>query len=117
MRVRFQNQPLTVAIQGLRLNSASTAAAPETLTLTAPSDRVFGGRTTLHYTLHTPGQHTLRIRDAQGQVVRTFQSSTEMGPHELPWNAEDQNGRSLPSGVYTAEMLGQHQRLVLVRPD
>ncbi|GAB2453565.1 alpha-glucosidase [Hymenobacter qilianensis] len=117
VRVRFQNQPLTVAIQGLRLNSASTAAAPETLTLTAPSDRVFGGRTTLHYTLHTPGQHTLRIRDAQGQVVRTFQSSTEMGPHELPWNAEDQNGRSLPSGVYTAEMLGQHQRLVLVRPD
>jgi hypothetical protein len=117
VRVRWQNQPLTVSVQGLRLPVAATAAAPEPLTLAVPSDRIFNGRTTLHYTLHQPGQYPLRIRDARGQVVRTFTSAIISGEHTLPWDATDQQGRPLPNGVYTAEMLGQHQRLVLLRPE
>ena len=34
---------------------------------------------------------------------------------DLPWDARDATGQPLPPGVYTAETLGQHQRLILTR--
>ncbi|SMB90652.1 Alpha-glucosidase [Hymenobacter roseosalivarius DSM 11622] len=117
VQTRWQNQPLTISIQGLRLPSTASHAAPEPLTLGAPSDRVFGSQTTLNYTLHTPGQYPLTIRDTRGQVVRTFALASTPGEHSQVWNANDQNGQPLPNGVYTAQMLGQHQRLVLLRPN
>jgi hypothetical protein len=117
VRARWQQQPLTISIQGLRLPTTVAATAPEALTLAAPSDRVFGNQTTLNYTVHTPGQYPLTIRDARGQVVRTLTTVSTPGEHSQVWNTKDQNGQPLPNGVYTAHMLGQHQRLVLLRSE
>jgi hypothetical protein len=117
VRMRWQHQPLTISIQGLRLTTTASTAAPELLTLGAPSDRVFNDQTTLNYTVHTPGQYPLTIRDARGHVVRTLTTASTPGEHSQVWNTKDQNGQPLPNGVYTAQMLGQHQRLVLLRPE
>ena len=113
----FAKPDATLELRGLRLNTTPAPnAAPETLTLEAPEQRSFGPRgTTLRYTRHAAGTAELRIRNAQGMLVRTLPLAAETGPHAWPWNARDATGQPLPPGVYTAETNGQHQRLILTR--
>ncbi|SHI54570.1 Alpha-glucosidase, glycosyl hydrolase family GH31 [Hymenobacter daecheongensis DSM 21074] len=120
LRLRFllESKPVTVSVQGLRLNTAPLRdIAPEAATLEAPDNRTFGGSTTLRYSLTTPGTYPIRIRNAAGTLVRTLTAAGPQpaGTHSLPWNGLDAAGRPLPGGVYWAEMNGQHQRLVLLR--
>ncbi|UOQ71943.1 FlgD immunoglobulin-like domain containing protein [Hymenobacter cellulosilyticus] len=112
----LDEKPVRVTIQGLRLNERLSSPAPEVLTLEAPSNRSFGGRTELRYTLHAPGSYPLRIRTAAGQVVRTFEAQQQAaGVHSVVWDGTNDQGQPVPNGVYTAEMQEQHQRLVLLR--
>ncbi|MCI1187001.1 DUF5110 domain-containing protein [Hymenobacter sp. DH14] len=106
-----------VRISGLQLLDArAVLTTPETLTLEAPDQRSFGPRgTTLRYTRHAAGAAELRIRNAQGQVVRTLPLEAAAGPHALPWDARDAARQPLLPGVYFAETQGQHQRLILTR--
>ena len=119
LEVHFlMNAGTAVSMRGLRLLTAPLPDLdPDVLTLEAPNDRAFGpGGTTLHYARHTPGgPDQLRIRNAQGQLVRTLPLAQTTGPHELKFDAQDAAGRALPEGVYWAEVAGQHQRLI-VRP-
>ena len=119
LRVEFPlaRPDAVLELRGLRLNTAPVAnAAPEALTLEAPDQRSFGPRgTTLRYTRHAAGAARLRIRNAQGQLVRELPLYAATGPHALPWDARDAARRPLPPGVYTAEAAGQHQRLILTR--
>jgi oligosaccharide 4-alpha-D-glucosyltransferase len=113
----FAKPNAVLELRGLRLHTApATNAAPEALTLEAPDQRSFGPNgTTLHYATLAPGAAQLRIRNAQGQLVRTLPLDAAAGPHALRWNACDDAGQTLPPGVYTAETAGQHQRLILTR--
>jgi oligosaccharide 4-alpha-D-glucosyltransferase len=106
-----------ISLRGLRLNPSPTPnAAPESLTLEAPDQRSFGpGGTTLHYTTHAAGTTELRIRNAQGRLLRTLPLNAVVGSHTFKWDARDAAGQPLPPGVYTAETNGQHQRLILTR--
>ena len=121
LEVHFlMNAGVAVSIRGLQLLDAPTgSAAPETLTLEAPGNRSFGpGGTTLRYTRHAgrsaaPAQ--LRIRNAQGQVVRTLPLETITGAHALPWDGRDNAQLPVLPGVYVAEVAGQHQRLIVTR--
>jgi len=113
----LMNAGVAVRLQGLQLLAAPTAGPdPEALTLEAPDSRSFGaGGTTLHYTRYsaTVGEAVLRIRTAQGGVVRTLPLDEHPGPHALAWDGRDENQRSLPPGVYVAEAGEQHQRLIV----
>ncbi|UOQ52691.1 TIM-barrel domain-containing protein [Hymenobacter cellulosivorans] len=112
----LDEKPVRVTIQGLALNQQLASPAPELLTLEAPSNRTFGDRTELRYTLHAPGSYPLQIRDAAGRIVRTFVPGEQAsGPHTVMWNGNDDQGQPLPGGIYTAQLLDQHQRLVLLR--
>ncbi|PJJ48078.1 TIM-barrel domain-containing protein [Hymenobacter chitinivorans] len=114
--IRLTDQPVRVTIRGLALNEQLTAPTPELLTLEAPSNRTFGGHTELRYTLHAPGSYALRIRNAAGQVVRTFVPGEQAaGPHSLTWDGTNDQGQPLPGGVYSAHLQDQHQRLILLR--
>ena len=114
---RLARRELDWRFRGLRLLAAPVAnATPEALTLEAPDQRSFGPRgTMLRYTTHAPHAAALRIRNAQGQVVRALPLVAATGPHALPWDARDAAGQPLSPGVYTAETEGQHQRLILTR--
>ena len=111
---------VAVSIRGLQLLDAPAGlAAPEALTLEAPDSRSFGPQgTMLRYARFASGAAApaeLRIRNAQGALVRTLPLAPEPGPHGLLWDARDAAARPLPPGVYTAETAGQHQRLILTR--
>jgi oligosaccharide 4-alpha-D-glucosyltransferase len=119
LEVHFlMNAGVAVSLRGLKLLDASTAGtAPETFTLEAPDSRSFGPNgTVLRYTRHlgrptAPAQ--LRIRNAQGQVVRTFEMEPTVGRHALLWDGRDNAHQPVPPGVYVAETDGQHQRLIV----
>ncbi|SHK96452.1 TIM-barrel domain-containing protein [Hymenobacter psychrotolerans] len=119
LRLHFllERRPVTVSVRGLRLNTAPTAALPETVTLEAPDNRTFSGPVALPYTLHAAGRPgILRIVDATGRVVRTLTpAATEAGSHTIIWHADDAQGRPVAGGVYWAELAGQRQRLVLMQ--
>ncbi|MBO2010727.1 TIM-barrel domain-containing protein [Hymenobacter negativus] len=121
LEVHFlMNAGVAVRMSGLKLLTASVAdAAPEILTLEGPDSRSFGpDGTTLRYTRLSTGPAAasfLRIRNAQGEVVRTLPLDGAAGPHALPWNGRNEARQPLPPGVYTAEVAGQHQRLIITR--
>ncbi|MDO7849426.1 glycoside hydrolase family 31 protein [Hymenobacter sp. M29] len=121
LEVHFlMNAGVDVSLRGLKILPATAAdAAPETLTLEGPDSRSFGpGGTTLRYSRlasRAAGPGQLRIRNAQGAVVRTLPLDAAPGPHALPWDARDDALRPLPPGVYVAEAAGQHQRLIVTR--
>jgi oligosaccharide 4-alpha-D-glucosyltransferase len=121
LEVHFlMNAGVAVRLSGLKiLTSAAPDSAPEALALEGPDSRSFGpGGTTLRYTRHTAapaGASFLRIRNAQGSVMRTLPLDTTAGTHALPWDGRDDAGRAVSPGVYVAEVAGQHQRLILTR--
>ncbi|MCB2407636.1 TIM-barrel domain-containing protein [Hymenobacter lucidus] len=117
LRCLLSEKDVTILVRSLQLDATVTSTAtPEVLTLEAPGSRQFSTGTELRYTLHTPGSYPLLIRNSRGETVRTFpQPLQSAGLHTVAWNGTDAQGRSLPNGVYTAEMHGQHQRLVLLR--
>ena len=119
LEVHFlMNAGVSVRLSGLKiLTTPAPDSAPEALTLEGPDSRSFGpGGTTLRYTRHTASPTNaplLRIRNAQGGVVRTLPLDDVPGPHALPWNGRDATGQPVPPGVYTAAVAGQHQRLIV----
>ncbi|MBF9142283.1 TIM-barrel domain-containing protein [Hymenobacter properus] len=120
LEVHFlMNAGVAVSMRGLKiLASPASDAAPETLTLEAPDRRSFGpGGTTLHFTRHasSPTEAQLLIRNAQGRTVRALPLAAAPGPHALAWDARGAAGQPVPPGVYTAEVAGQHQRLIVAQ--
>ncbi|MGD9546024.1 MAG: hypothetical protein AB7V45_00625 [Candidatus Krumholzibacteriia bacterium] len=55
-----------------------------------------------------PGGAQIRIHDAKGRQVRVLEAA---GP-VVEWDGADQAGRSLPSGVYFARVVGEGNRAV-----
>ena len=56
---------------------------------------------TIPFSLATGGQARVDVYDVAGRIVKTL-AAEEMtsGQHSLVWNLEDDNGASIPSGVY-----------------
>ena len=112
---------MAVSLRGLQILTAPAPSCnPELLTLEAPDSRSFGPNgTTLRYTRHatspTEEASTLRISNAQGDVVRTWPLALAPGAHALRWDGRDDAHHSVSPGVYTAETDGQHQRLIVTR--
>ncbi|WP_375417713.1 TIM-barrel domain-containing protein [uncultured Hymenobacter sp.] len=111
---------VVISLPGLRLATTPAAPAdPNALTLETPDSRSFGrDGTTLHLTRHlAPGASELptplRLRNALGAVVRELPLPAAASTHNLPFDARDAQGQPLPPGVYTAEVAGQHQRLIV----
>ncbi|MCB2378303.1 hypothetical protein LGH70_11955 [Hymenobacter sp. BT635] len=113
----LSEKPLRISVRGLQLDAdLSATAQPELLTLEAPTRPTFSTSTELRYTLHTPGTYPLLIRNAVGEIVRSFPAAQQAaGPHSIAWDGTDNAGRPLPNGLYSVELQGQHQRLVLLR--
>ena len=90
-------------------------------------DRVLANRpnpcsamTAFRIDLAGPGPVELRVFDAGGRLVRNLDSEwMDGGPHLLPWDLEDDQGRALPSGIYFYRMrfgeVGGIRHLVVLR--
>lgn len=61
----------------------------------------FNPKTTIKYSVPSPGRVSLRIYDVRGRLVRTLvDADMPAGGHETVWHAEDDAGRRVASGVY-----------------
>ena len=80
----------------------------------------FNPATKLAFELASPMHSRLQIFDPAGRLVVTLvDGQRAAGHHEVIWNGQDRNGRSLPSGVYLcrfqAGTVRQTTRLVLLK--
>jgi hypothetical protein len=88
--------------------------------LLAPYPNPFNPRTLIPFETAGRGRVALEIFDASGRLVRTLvDARLDRGPHAVSWDARDNRGRPLASGIYfvrlTAGAYAATTRLVLVR--
>ncbi len=94
-------------------------AVPNRLYQNAPNP--FNPETTIRYSVSTPGKVTIRIFNAAGALVRTLVDEAHAaGSYTRRWNATDDAGRRLGSGVYfyeiqTANGFRDSRKLVLLK--
>ena len=66
----------------------------------------FQSETTLSLWMHQPAQVQFSIYDALGRLVKPLASGTlQSGTHPFTWSAVDENGQSLPAGIYFYRLL------------
>jgi hypothetical protein len=80
----------------------------------------FNPSTTITFNLPAPGKATLAIYNTAGQLVRTLVSGARVaGSHRFEWNATDNHGVRVASGLYLARLevdgLVSQVRLVLAK--
>lgn len=69
----------------------------------------FNPSTTISYILPRSSKVALRIYDLTGQKVRTLvDDNQDAGIHVLKWNALDDNGHRVSSGVYLCQLIAGH---------
>ena len=80
----------------------------------------FNPRTRLYFDLETEGAVRVDIHDPAGRRMRTLvQGRLAAGPHAVPWDGRDDQGRACASGLYLARVStpghSATAKLVLVR--
>ena len=71
------------------------------------------GNAALNFTLSQAGSVRLQLIDVSGRVARTLvDGSMSGGPHAASWNGRDDEGRSLPSGLYFARLDAEGKSIV-----
>jgi len=88
--------------------------------LLAVSPNPFNPRTMISLRLATSGPVTVQLYNVRGQLVRTLvDESLDAGQHSVIWTGEDDNGRSVASGVYFVRLESpdgvERRRIALVR--
>lgn len=79
--------------------------APQAHQLISSYPNPFNAETSILFELPSTGEAILTIHDARGEIVRVLLSSgLAAGSHALTWNARDNEGSELPSGVYIASL-------------
>jgi hypothetical protein len=88
--------------------------APKSFALNQNYPNPFNPTTTIEFALPTTSNYTLAIYNVQGQVVKTFEGSSEAGYVKVDWNAS-----SVASGVYfyklTAGSYTATKKMVLLK--
>ena len=99
---------------------APPSGGPTAVQLSQNAPNPFNGTTAISYVLPRPGLVQLRIYNTAGQLVRTLvNGGRPYGRHQLAWEATDQAGRRLGSGVYSYQLTtgraALERRMVLTR--
>jgi subtilisin family serine protease len=72
----------------------------------------FNPVTTINYDVAEAGRVTIVAYDAAGRRVATLVDDVQSaGPHSFAWNALDDHGASLTSGVYMLSLTGHHSHV------
>jgi len=113
----------TPRILSLSLNEGTiptVVANPFAFELHQNAPNPFNPQTTLRFGLPASGPVSLVIYDVNGRLVRTLvDGNRAAGMHEVVWDARDDAGRAVASGVYVYRLTNQREamvrRMVLVR--
>ncbi len=78
-----------------------TASAPSEYTLAQNYPNPFNPETTISFSLKETGYVNLTIYNMNGQIIRTLAAKQyNAGMHSCNWDGRDNNGKTVPSGVY-----------------
>jgi hypothetical protein len=107
-----------VTVRNTLTGVGSTGAAPASIRVVSANP--FAGAVTLELTPGRFGQTVVAIYDVSGRLVRRLEDRELWGEiTDSRWDGKDDNGRSVPSGVYFARMqIGNssvQQKLIVVR--
>jgi hypothetical protein len=92
---------------------AVTDRGRATLSLSLLGANPVRGNAALNFSLSRTGSVRLSLIDVSGRVVRTLvDGSLSAGPHAASWNGRDDQGRSVPSGLYFAHLDAEGKSLV-----
>ena len=87
--------------------------APVDFALAQNYPNPFNPETTIEYTLKSAGKATLTIYNTLGQEVRRLVDKKQAaGVYEVQWDATNNNGEQLPSGIYYYKLKVDEQSLV-----
>lgn len=103
-----------------RMAAPVPEAAPLNTALLPARPNPFNPKTEISFTLRESGRVRLAIYNLRGQRVRQLLDETRAtGTHRLEWAGRDDNGRTMPSGVYLVRMQADgsnlSERLLLVK--
>ncbi|MBC7188559.1 MAG: T9SS type A sorting domain-containing protein [Calditrichaeota bacterium] len=80
---------------------APVVAVPEKVSLAQNYPNPFNPATWIRFEVKEAGSVSLKIFNIKGQLVRTLvQGHLEVGRHEVRWDATDDLGNRVPSGIY-----------------
>ena len=101
--------PVSVALTSVQIKRY---AIPDNYSLSQNYPNPFNPETTIEFGLLKPGFVELTIFDINGKLVRTLVSEERSaGNHILKWNAADELGNRMTSGIYYYQMkVGDFQR-------
>jgi len=73
----------------------------------------FGSTTRVKYKAPQIGHVTIQIYDVRGRLIKTLiDRSVVEGTHFASWNAQDENGTTVASGIYLVRMISFGQEVV-----
>lgn len=88
------------------------APVPTQISLLQNYPNPFNPSTQIAFDMPAPGQAKLVIHNMAGHVVRTLASGFyASGRHQLTWDARDDSGREVASGIYIYKLITPHQTL------
>ena len=103
-QVQFMHHHSTLPVRKMSEATTSEVATPEVVTdyvLEQNYPNPFNPITTIGFTLPQAGEVTLAIYNTEGQLVRhLIAGQYQRGHHRVRWDARDDNGRRVASGVY-----------------
>jgi hypothetical protein len=69
--------------------------------------------TRVHYTMPRSGHVSIRVYDVRGRLIRTLvNKSVVEGVHITSWNAQDEGGTTVTSGIYFIRLISFGQKAV-----
>ena len=97
-------------ITSVEIETDSPARVPR-LTNVVPNP--FRYTTRVEYTMPRTGHVTIRVYDVRGRLVKTLvNQSVVEGTHLTSWDAQDEWGSTVSSGIYFIRMIAQGQQAV-----
>jgi len=118
-RVNGMTAPPSVVSASINEQNVSVAT-PVSFALAQNAPNPFNPQTTLRFGIPEAGAVCLAIYDVNGRLVRTLvDGAVAAGMHEIVWDARDDVGRAVASGVYVYSLNAGAdvavRRMVLVR--
>ncbi len=84
----------------LELTIDAASAVPTEYALLQNYPNPFNAGTVMPFVIKNASEWTLTVYNIMGQTVRTFNGTDAAGTVRVSWNGQDENGSSVPSGVY-----------------
>ncbi|MBL7067654.1 MAG: T9SS type A sorting domain-containing protein [Candidatus Marinimicrobia bacterium] len=108
----FSVVKMAVAPTAIEPEDEKTTRVPEKFTLLQNYPNPFNPETTIEYALPNQSKVTLTVFNILGQQVRTLTNTVqEAGNYSVVWNASDDLGKAVPTGMYLYVLRTNDQRM------